>query len=118
MNSFPGVPLPPNTSIRTPVDVKLKSGWRFEPNRRIFRSDTGEEFKPSGDLPTNTKIAYKVPSLANANEAELSGHEMVLRRYMQVILPKGHSPADFVGLIRSWPCVDEAYLSPVISLPL
>jgi hypothetical protein len=118
VNSFPGIPLPPSSSIRTPVDVKLKSGWRFEPKRRIFRSDTGEEFKPSADLPTSTKIVYKVPSLANANKAQLSRHEMALRRYMQVILPKGQSPADYVELIRSWPCVAEAYLSPVISLPL
>lgn len=118
MNSFPGVPLSPNSSIRTPVDVKLKSGWRFERKRRVFRSDTGEEFKPSTELPTNTKIVYKVPSLADANEAELSGHQMALRRYMQVILPKGQSPADYVELVRSWPCVAEAHLSPVVSLPL
>jgi hypothetical protein len=118
MNSLPGVPLPPNSSVRTPIDVKLKSGWRFEPRRRIFRSKTGQEFKPGTDLPTNTKILHKVPSLADADEADLSEHEMALRRHMQVILPKEQSPDDYVELVRSWPCVAEAYVSPAISLPL
>lgn len=113
----PGVPFPSNSSIRTPVDVKLKSKWRFEPRRRTFRSGSGEEFKPGPDLPKNTRIVYKVPSLAQANEAELSRDEMDLRRYMQVILPRGQSPAEYVQVIRSWPCVAEAYVSPEVSLP-
>ena len=114
---IPAVRLPRNSKIRTPVDLKLKPKWRFEPSRRVFESDSGEKFAPRGDLPKNSKIVYKVPNLAGANEAKLSKYERDLRRYMQVILPAGESPADYVNVICSWPCVAEAYVAPEVSLP-
>jgi hypothetical protein len=114
---IPAVPLPPDSPIRIPVDLKLEPGWRFLPDRRVFRSDAGEEFTPRGDLPKYTRIVYKVPSLAGSDEAELSEHERELRRYMQVILPKGQSPEDYVRAIQSWPCVEEAHVAPEVSLP-
>lgn len=114
---IPAVPLPANSKVRTPVDLKLKKGWSFDPKRRLFASDSGEEFKPRGDLPKNSRIVYKVPSLAEADEAELSEAERDLRRYMQVILPAGESPAEYVEVIRSWPSVAEAHAAPEISLP-
>jgi hypothetical protein len=114
---IPAVPLPPDSPIRTPVDLKLKPGWRFLPDRRAFRSDADETFTPRGDLPKYTRIVYKVPSLAASDEAGLSEHERELRRYMQVILPKGQSPEDYVQAIRSWPCVAEAHVAPEVSLP-
>jgi hypothetical protein len=36
---------------------------------------------------------------------------------VQVILPAGESPADYVDLIRAWPSVEEAWVGPEISLP-
>lgn len=109
--------MPSNSSIRTPVDVELKPNWHFEPRRRAFRSESGEEFKPGTGLPKNTRIVYKVPRLAQANETELSRHEMELRRYMLVILPRGRSPGEYVQTIQSWPCVAKAHVAPQLSLP-
>jgi hypothetical protein len=97
--------------------LKLKAGWAFDTSRRSFESDRGEKFSPRGDLPKNSKIVYKVPSLAQAAESDLNEHEMDLRRYMQVILPAGVSPAEYVGAVRSWPCVAEAHAAPEVSLP-
>jgi hypothetical protein len=68
----------------------------------VFESDSGKRFKPS-DLPKNTRIVYKVPALAAADPVKLSRYEKDLRRYMQVILPEGASPADYVEIIRAWP---------------
>src|SRR5918999_3472639 len=114
---IPAVPVPPDSPIRIPVDLKLAPGWRFLPDRRVFRSDSGEEFVPRSDLPKYTRIVYKAPDLARSDEAQLSEYERELRRYMQVILPKGRSPEDYVRSIRSWPCVEEAHVAPEVSLP-
>lgn len=114
---IPGVPLPEKSKIRTAIDVKLKPKWRFEPSRRVFVSDSVEKFAPRGDLPKNSKIVYKVPSLAGADEAKLSKSERDLRRYVQVILPSGESPAEYINVIRGWPCVAEANVAPEVSLP-
>jgi hypothetical protein len=36
---------------------------------------------------------------------------------MQVILPEGVSPQDYVELVKAWPAVEEASLGPDVSLP-
>jgi hypothetical protein len=115
---MPAAPPPQNAGIKVPVEVKLKSKYRYDSRRHIFESDSGERFKPPGDLPKNIRIVYKVPALAEADSAKLSRHEKELRRYMQVILPESESPADYVEAIRAWPSVEEAWLAPEVSLPM
>jgi hypothetical protein len=102
--------------MRTPVDLKLKPNWRFDESRRVFVSAKGEEFAPRGELPKNSRIVYKVPALAASRKA-LTKDEKDLQRYMQVILPKDASPADYVDAVRAWPCVAEAHVAPQLSLP-
>ena len=114
---FPAVPVPENSGILTPIDLKLKPKWRFDAKGGLFESAVGDQFAPRDDLPKGTKIVYKVPSLVKAAETNLSKHERDLRRYMQVILPKDESPADYVDAVRAWPCVAEAQVAPTISLP-
>jgi hypothetical protein len=114
---IPAVPLPAGSKVRTPIDLKLKPGWQFDTKRRVFVSRAGEEFAPRGELPRNSRIVYKAPKLAEADETRLSKHEKDLRRYMQVILPAGESPADYVDAVRAWPPVAEAAAGPQLSLP-
>ena len=111
---MPAVPLPGH--IRVPLELKLKRGWRFVPERRVFESDSGGKFAPPR-LPRNTRIVYKAPVLARADEATLSKHEKELRRYLQIILPPGESAADYVSIVRAWPSVEEAQVAPDVSLP-
>jgi hypothetical protein len=114
---IPEVPLPAGSKVRQAIDVKLKPGWRWEAGRRVFLSHAGKEFDPRGDLPRNSRIVYKVPSLAERNETGLSKHEKDLRRYAQVILPAGESPAAYLAVVRAWPPVAEAQAAPEVSLP-
>ena len=114
---IPAVPLPADSKVRTPIDLKLKSNWRFDTSRRVFESASGDKFDPRGELPKNSKIVYKIPSLVAANVAELSKHERDLRRYMQVILPAGESPAGYIDAVRAWPSVAEVQVAPEVSLP-
>ena len=114
---IPAVPLPVGTKVRTPIDLKLRPKWQFDTSRRVFASDSGEEFAPRGELPKNSRIVYKVPSLVDVDEARLSKSEKDLRRYMQVILPAGESPATYIEVVRAWPCVAEAHVAPEVSLP-
>jgi hypothetical protein len=114
---MPAVPLPRSAGIKTPVEVKLKPKYRYDPKRRVFESDSGERFKPFVGLPKNTRIVHKVPALAEADPTRLSKHEKDLRRYLQVILPEGESPARYVKTIRTWPSVENAWVAAEISLP-
>jgi hypothetical protein len=113
---IPAVRVPRNAGIKSPVEVKLRPDYRYDPSRRIFVSRSGERLKPSG-LPKNTRIVYKVPALARSDPGKLSRYEKDLRRYLQVILPDGESPADYLEAIRAWPVVEEAWVAPEISLP-
>lgn len=114
---MPVVPVPKTAGIKIPVEVKLKRQFKYDPSRRVFESDSGERFQPSGDLPKNTRIVHKVPALATANPAKLSKSEKDLRLFMQVILPAGESAADYVEAIRAWPSVEDAWVGPEASLP-
>jgi hypothetical protein len=114
---MPVVPVPKSVGIRIPVEVKLKRQFNYDPSRRVFESESGERFRPSGDLPKNTRIVPKVPALAAANPSKLSSSEKDLRRFIQVILPEGESAADYVDAIRAWPSVEDAWVGPEASLP-
>ena len=107
----------PKGSVRTPIDFTLKPGWRFDAKRRIFESVTGEKFSARGEVPEGTQIVYKVPNLARADPSKLNDAERDLRRYMQVILPRGESPGKYLKVIRAWPPVEEAHTGPQVSLP-
>ena len=54
----------------------------------MFESGSGTSFDPHRDLPKDTRIVYKVPALAAADESRLTQSEKELRRYMQ----KNHVP--------------------------
>ncbi len=114
---IPAVTLTADSKVRTPIDLKLKSNWRFDTSRRVFVSANGDEFDPRGELPKSSKIVYKVPSLAEADVEKLSKHERDLCRYMHVILPAGESPAEHLETVRAWPPVAEANAAPEVSLP-
>ena len=114
---IPAVRLPGGSGVRTPIDIKLKPKWHFDTSRRVFVSESGEEFAPRGQLPKNSRIVHKVPSLVGTDPARLSKAEKDLQRYMHVILPPGESPAKYVDVVRSWPPVAAAQIAPEISLP-
>ena len=114
---MPAVPAPKSAEIRVPVELKLKRNYKYDSRKRVFESGSGTSFDPHRDLPKDTSIVYKVPALAAADESKLSQPEKELRRYMQVILPQGVSPQEFVGIVRAWPSVEEASVGPDVSLP-
>lgn len=113
---MPAVPVPPDSKIKIPIDVKLKRQWHFEPEGRRFMSASGEQCAPTG-LPKHTRIVHKVPGLARKAPGKLSKYERELSRYVQVVLPAGEAPAGYVNVVRQWPCVEEANVGPVVSLP-
>jgi hypothetical protein len=113
--SVPEVPQPPG--VRTPIDVRLKAAWSYDPDARTFTSVSGETFALGGLLPKGTKVVHKTPQLARRDASTLSAAERDLRRYLQVILPVGESPAAYVARVRKWPPVERADLGPDVSLP-
>lgn len=114
---IPGVP-PPGGMMPRPIDAKLKKAWRFDTKRRVFSSTSGETFEPAPTLPAGSRIAYKVPKLAEADPASLSEPEQDLARYLHVILPKSESPHDWLEAVRAWPATEDATIAPDVGLPL
>jgi len=114
---MPAVPVPRSAGIKVPVEIKLKPQYRYNVGKRVFESDKGERFRPDGALPKGTRIVYKVPALAEAEPRKLTAAERDLQRYMQVILPEGVAAADYLETIRAWPCVEDAWVAPEVSLP-
>ena len=112
---YPAVP-PPKGLVGRSVDFKLKPGWRYE-GKGVFVSAKGVEFT-APRLPKNSRLLYKVPKLARSAPNGLSKAEQDLQRYMQAILPSSRSTKELLKIVQSWPCVEEAHLTPEISLPI
>ena len=113
---YPAVPPPKELSGRS-VDFKLKPGWRYDEAKGVFVDPNGVEFA-TPRLPKNSRVLYKVPSLARSTPRKLSGAEQDLQRYMQVILPSPRSTKTVLQAVQSLPGVEEAHLAPEISLPM
>ena len=114
---IPAVPVPRSAGILRPVELKLKPGWRYDPKRKVFTREDGQEFSPGRTVPKGSRIAAKVPALLRRAPARLSKAERDLQRYVQVILPRTVSAADHVEAVRRWPCVEAAHVAPEVSLP-
>ncbi len=113
---YPAV-LPPKGLVGRSVDFKLKPGWRYDEVKGVFVSAKGAEFT-APRLPKNGRLVYKVPKLARLAPKGLSKAEQDLQRYMQVILPSSRSTKELLKIVQSLPCVEEAHLTPEISLPM
>ena len=116
--TMPVVPLPRNLVAKS-IDFKLKSGWRYDERRGLFINSRGEEFAPP-ELPKQARVVYKVPSLARSPGEQLSQPERDLQRYMQVIVPATRKPSQMAQMLKSvqsWPWIEQAHLTPEISLP-
>ena len=113
---YPDVP-PPKRLVGRSVDFKLKPGWRYDEAKEVFVNLKGVEFA-APRLPKNSRLVYKVPKLARLAPKGLSKAEQDLQRYMQAILPSSRSTKELLKLVQSWPCVEEAHLTPEVSLPI
>jgi len=111
---FPAVPAPGGGQVRVPVEAKLKPGWHYDSDQRVFVSDSGETFQPT-DLPRKARIVHKVPPPSGAKK--LTKAELDLQRYLQVILPPTESAAAYVETVQTWPCIADARTGAEISLP-
>ena len=108
---------PPKQLSRRSIDFKLKPGWRFDEAKGVFIDRSGVEFA-TPRLPKNSRVLYKVPSLARSASKKLSGAERDLQRYLQMILPSERSTKSVLQAVQSLPAVEEAHLAPEISLPI
>ena len=113
---LPAIPPPKKLTGRS-IDLKLKPGWRFDEAKGVFIDRSGVEFA-TPRLPKNSRVLYKVPSLARSASRKLSVAERDLQRYMQVILPSPRSTKSVLQAVQSLPGVEEAHLAPAISLPM
>jgi hypothetical protein len=114
---MPAVPPPKSAAIRVPVELKLKRNYKYDSRKRVFVSGSGTSFDPHRDLPKDTRIVYKVPALAAADESGLSQPEKETSALHAGDPAEGVSPQDSVEMVRGWPSVEEASVGPDVSLP-
>ncbi len=105
-------PLPRPTIVAT-----LKPRWRYETKRRAFFTGAGKSFAPRGQLPRASRIEYLVPRLAGLRPADLSAAERRVRRVIQIVLPSGFEPAEYLETIAGWPSVADVHIGPMPALP-
>jgi hypothetical protein len=108
---IPPVTLPTDSKIRIPVDLKLKPGWKLDQRRRVFVSDSGEKFKPRGDLPKNSRLVYTVPTLARTDPSKLSKPEQELQHYVSDS-SAGPNPLRIMSTLFANGRVAEAHIAP------
>jgi hypothetical protein len=106
---------PPGVSPH--LDVRLKPGWRFDRRRRALVSDAGQSLSLRRLLSPRTRIAPMAPSLAAADPRSLSEDELLLSRYLQVVLPSGADPTDLASDLRGLEGVEQVSTPPRIGLP-
>jgi hypothetical protein len=114
---MPAVPAPKSAAIRVPVELKLKRNYKYDSRKRVFESGSGTSFDPISDCRKIQASSTRCRLWPRRMSRELSQPEKELRRYMQVILPQGVAPQDFVDVVRAWPSVEEASVGPDVSLP-
>jgi hypothetical protein len=107
--------LPPGVSPH--LDVRLKSGWRFDRKRRAFVSADGGATSLKKLLPTGAKVVAKVPALADADPADLSDDEKTLASYFQVVLSSAADVADAAKALRTAEGVENVTAPPRVGLP-
>ena len=99
------------------IVLRLRPGWRYDPAKREFVAPGDGAVFPQADLPTGWRVVPSVPGLADDPQEALSEAERELARYYQVILPRRADPAAALTQVRQWPCLEEAYPGPEVSLP-
>ena len=92
--------------------LKLKPEWRLEGRSGTLASEEGESVDTKLDLPPGSRIVRMIPGLAGVEVSALSPEERNLARYLHVLLPEGVELADFLEIVRKWPCTDEGRLPP------
>jgi hypothetical protein len=102
-------------TIRSHLVVRLREGWTFTAGSRRFTKEGHAPVCPGDDLPRYTRIRFQVPELARKRRRTKAEDE--LARGIQIVPPKDVPPDELLELVRSWPCVEKAWVSPEISPP-
>jgi hypothetical protein len=110
----PGGPIP---GMRPHLVLKLKVGWRFDPDANAFVDARRRRCAKTGELPAGTTVLPVSPTLQRKRPARRSAPERDLMRYFQIVLPAGADPRAYLDAVRRWPCAAEVQLPPVVSLP-
>lgn len=110
-----GTPPPPG-AIRSSIDFRLRKGWSYDAQARVFVGPRGKQVEAAG-LAADSRIEYKVPSLQEKAGEDLLPAERKLRAAMQVVLPRGERAEDYLEVVRRWEAVEDAAVAPQISLP-
>ena len=98
--------------LKPHLAVKLFPGWVLDSANQRFLTSSGKSFAPAGDLPRRSRIVYTASDLDGRDPSSLRDSERELSRHVQVILPRGTDPAEYIARIQRWECVEEVTLPP------
>jgi hypothetical protein len=85
----------------------------YEPGRGRFTKKGQDPIRPRADLPKFTRIAFQVPAMARKRKRTPAEDE--LARSIQIVPPKGVPLGRVLTRVRSWPCVEKAWVAPTPS---
>jgi hypothetical protein len=103
--------------LKPSLDVVLKEGWRYAPEKRCFISIAGDMVRLPDELADDVNVVPMVPSLASRAFEKLSDDERFLARHLQVIFSRGQQPRKFVKTLRAMEPVDSVKPPRQVGLP-
>lgn len=104
--------LPPGA--RPFLQVKLKRGWRLDPDGPCFLTARGVRQTIEG-LPPGARVVPQIELPPRG--ARLSAAERELERFVHVLLPRDADPRRVLRRVEKWACVEDVQLPPDVSLP-
>ncbi len=110
------MPVEGEVTQRRYLVVELHEGWSYDRRERRFHRQE-EKISLRDVLPRSTRVEFLAPDLVARPLSDLSGDERVLASTLNIFLPEPDVPDDFLDTIRSLDCVNEAWISPELSLP-
>jgi hypothetical protein len=102
--------------VRPSLALRLKPGWRVA-GAGAFADAAGARLDVSAELPPGAELVATVPALARADPQRLSAPERELARHARLVLPAGADAARLLPRVARWAAVQDAALSPQVSLP-
>lgn len=103
--------------VSSHLDVRLKSGWRYESRRRALVSEDGAVVSLRGVLPSGARVVPMAPGLAKADARGLTDDERLLACCVQVVLPPEADASGLAPALRRLDVVEQVSTPPRIGLP-
>lgn len=96
------------------LTLRLKPGWKLAADGRAVTRGRKDRVAP--ELPAGAELVPAIP-LPRAPRGQATAAEAELLRFVQLRLPPGTAPAEWLARVRAWEFVESVQAAPEAGLP-